>query len=246
MKYKLTACVLFVGMLSGCGAVFVGDYIAGRASLENQNISDQDYQDLRSGRILDVKRRYEALAPDQRTPQQTSLLCDIYLKLQDIPQAAACNTSLAKVLTINSDPKLRARSHSRLAQIAFAKQKYTEAANELVEASKLLRDTDESVKTNEPVSIKDDGILYLMALINARTGEINSRPEDIAAAQATAVTFAKQFNPRSVFYAATIFAAIRDFDAAIKLLQDPGLLNKLVPREPSRLKPFFRMVFCKS
>jgi len=183
--------------LSGCGSgIHAVNYAASRSALETtRNISDQDVDDLRAGRLVAIRDRYVNLPAERRSVEQLALLCDVQLKLQEFGRAQLCNEALAATAVQRGDAGLRAKAQGRRALFALSQQRYAEVAA-------LLAGDD------------SEGTRYVRALAQARLGQTGP-------AQETALAFSRQYKPRPVFYAASLHAASGDCRQALRLLEDP-------------------------
>jgi CHAT domain-containing protein len=194
--FRLVLTLSIIVMLCGCGSgVHAVNYMISRSALSSKNISSLDYEDLRSGRLLEIRSRYEAVTLQHRSIEQQALLCDIYLKLQDFDQAQRCRGQLEADADRRNDVKWKTFSNGGRAIFALAQRRYQEAADRL-------KDTD------------GDGSRYLKALAHARLGDKDE-------ANDTAAAFSRQFGPKPVYYAASLYAAMGNCPRALHLLEDP-------------------------
>ena len=193
----LLTLLLGVLPLAGCGSgIQAVNYATSRSALEaTRNISDQDVEDLRAGRLIAIRDRYDAVAAERRSVEQLSLLCDVRLKLQEFGRAQLCNETLAAEAARRGDEALRAKAKGRRALFALAQHRYADAAAEL--------------QGND-----GEGARYVRALAQARQGQTE-------AAREVALAFSRQYKPRPVFYAASLYAAAGDCRQALRLLEDP-------------------------
>lgn len=183
--------------LSGCGGgVMAVNYVASQSALKaSANLSDTDLADLRDGRLTALRERYDHVPPDRLGDGQLSLLCDVRLKLQDFGRAQLCNETLAVRAARNGDAALIGKVRGRRALFALAQQRYGDAVAEL--------------EGNQ-----SEGGRYVRALAQARLGKTTE-------ARDAAALLAKQFKPRPVFYAASLYAAAGDCGQSLRLLEDP-------------------------
>ena len=183
--------------LSGCGGgVMAVNYVASQSELKaSANLSDGDLADLRDGRLTALRERYDRVPADRLSDGQLSLLCDVRLKLQDFGRAQLCNETLAVRAARNGDAALIGKVRGRRALFALAQQRYGDAVAEL--------------EGNQ-----SEGGRYVRALAQARLGKT-------AEARDAAALLAKQFKPRPVFYAASLYAAAGDCGQSLRLLEDP-------------------------
>ncbi|GLR81957.1 CHAT domain-containing protein (plasmid) [Azospirillum oryzae] len=183
--------------LSGCGGgVMAVNYIASQSELKaSANLSDTDLADLRDGRLTALRERYDHVPADRLSDGQLSLLCDVRLKLQDFGRAQLCNETLAVRAARNGDAALIGKVRGRRALFALAQQRYGDAVAEL--------------EGNQ-----NEGARYVRALAQARLGK-TAETRDAAA------LLGRQFKPRPVFYAASLYAAAGDCGQSLRLLEDP-------------------------
>ncbi|AWB08024.1 hypothetical protein A6A40_23540 (plasmid) [Azospirillum humicireducens] len=213
--------------LSGCGGgVMAVNYVASQSELKaSANLSDGDLADLRDGRLTALRERYDQVPADRLSDGQLSLLCDVRLKLQDFGRAQLCNETLAVRAARNGDAALIGKVRGRRALFALAQQRYGDAVAEL--------------EGNQ-----SEGARYVRALAQARLGKT-------AEARDAAALLGKQFKPRPVFYAASLYAAAGDCGQSLRLLEDPerrlladyGLtaLSERADAGPSKNKAPFRL-----
>ena len=182
---------LVLAQLAACGtAVNVADYALSRSTVEGATgVSGFDLEDLRSGRIDQVRARYSSRDPSSLSQQQLALFCDILAKYRDFGRATACLD--AYETRFGRSPAVAGKR----ALIALA-----------------LGDPGAAASFTAPGD--DSGSRYVHALAEARLGQTG-------AARAAADQFARRFEPKTVFYAASLYSAVGDNEAAWRTLDDP-------------------------
>lgn len=188
---RYTVVGLSLLLLFGCGTVVnVADYAVSRSTIGGATrISDADLDDLRSGRIEQVRVRYSSRPPASLSLPQLGLLCDVLAKYRDFDRALAC---------LNQYESRAGRSaalNGKRALIALALGDPSRAAE----------------LTSSPT---DAGSRYVHALAQARMGQVEP-------VRATADQLATQFDPKLIYYAASLYSAIGDNVAALHILEDP-------------------------
>ena len=158
-------------------------------------IAQQDLTDLRNGRLLAVRERYE---DRQKTRQpelndrELALLCDIYVKHVSISEARDCLDKLEKTA---SGAKIADSINGKRALIHYLLGEYEQAA---------ARSKD----------LTSDGGRYVYALSRVKLGD--NQPALNAAAD-----WALSYQPPQVFLAANLFLATKQYDKVLETLQDP-------------------------
>jgi len=203
MRYKLTVAALAVACLclSGCAAVYVANQVAARAG---SDIDATDRAAIDAGNLGVVRDRYESQSPNTLTVSQLTLLCDIYLKYQELGLAGDCLDRVAD--RVASAPGGRSGTIGRAlpgkrALLALALGQHRVAVG--------LVGGDNSVGAN-----------YVRALAAIQSGT----PRDAAA---IAGRFRHDDRPATLYYAASIYAGTGDFQSSLQVLEDPrGRLMK--------------------
>jgi hypothetical protein len=194
------ACLL---ALAGCGAVVmtIEHPVSLAVSQAGSKLSDTDIDDLRSGRIDKVRDRLEQKPTEQLSITQLALYCDILAKYREFVAARTCLDTYER----RGGPEIVAGAVAgKRAVLALA----------LGDPATAARLTEQG---------RSDGAVYMHALAEARLGNAGSS----AAARATADVFAKQGKPTLVYYAVSLYSALGDNAAALRLLREPerGLLR---------------------
>ncbi|MSP03123.1 MAG: CHAT domain-containing protein [Acetobacteraceae bacterium] len=197
MRFRLVLAAILVACvgLGGCAAVFVANQVVARAS---SDIDATDRAAIEAGNIGLVRDRYEGQAASTLSLSQLALLCDIYLKYQELGKAGDCLDSVSdRIATTGgarSGPIGRALPGKR-AMLALA-------LGQPRVALRLIGNED---------SI---GAKYVRALASIQS----LKP-------ATATTIAGQLRrydePAPLYYAASLYAALGDYASAREVLENP-------------------------
>ena len=160
-------------------------------------IARQDLADLRNGKLLDVRTRYE---DRQKTDQpelklndrEQALLCDIYVKHVSISEARDCLDKLEKTA---SGAKSADSINGKRALIHYLLGEYDQAA---------ARSKD----------LTSDGGRYVYALARVKQGD--NQP-----ALKAARGWELSYQPPLVYLAANLYLATERYDKVLETLQDP-------------------------
>jgi CHAT domain-containing protein len=184
---------------SGLGnAIKVVAHESGYEKLSEDGLSQSDLEDLASGRLFEVRSRYESKPQEQLTSTQLRLLCDLLISFSHISKAAECLDSLEdRVVGTGgaSENELSALA-GRKALISIAAGQYAQAAN-------------------QSANLSSNSGRYINALASARLGR-----ESEARATAEHLSQGLSF-PRRVFFSANIWVSLGRCDKALDLLINP-------------------------
>jgi len=153
-------------------------------------IGQQDLEDLRTGRLLAVRDRYEERQTNLND-RELALLCDIYVKHVSISEAHAC---LDKLEQRSGGANITDSINGKRALIDYLLGEYEQAADRSKE-------------------ITSDGGRYVYALSRVQLGD--NQPAIDAAAK-----WALSYQPPQVFLAANLFLATKQYDKVLETLQD--------------------------
>src|SRR5690242_12299000 len=95
--------IMLLGLLttiSACSGVYVANQVAARAG---SGLDSQDRDDIDAGNIGAVRDRYGAFPVRKLPLRQHALLCDIYLKYQELGRAGECLDAVAARLATEPD-----------------------------------------------------------------------------------------------------------------------------------------------
>ncbi len=146
-------------------------------------IEPQDLEDLRNGRLLAVRDRYETRQPSL-TPQELALLCDIYVKYVSIAEARACLDKLATVGGAN----LANAVNGKRALIDYLLGEYEQAAD-------------------RAQNLTSDGGRYISALSRVQLGN-NTPALDLAATWALSYQPPQVFLAANLFLATKQYSRV--------------------------------------
>lgn len=176
------------------------DYKIGQSRLaDSEGIDQEDLKDLEAGRLLQVKRRYEAKPQDSLSLAQLRLLCDLQIGFGHVAAAGVCLEKLlvrVKQEDVDGDPKPVSAVLGRIALLNLTAARFSEAAKLSAE-------------------MQSDGGRYIYALASAKSG-------NTAAAERVAEEFARgYFFPRHAFFAATIWLTLNQCNKSLDVLLSP-------------------------
>jgi len=187
----LAACLC----LSGCAAVYVANQVTARAT---SDIDATDRAAIEAGNLGAVRDRYESQSPTSLSISQLALLCDIYLKYQELGLAGDCLDRVAERVATSPGGRTGTIGHAlpgKRALLALALGQ-PRVANSLL-------GSDDSI-----------GARYVRALADAQTG-------NTSAAAAIAGQLRHYDEPAPLYYAASLYAGIGEFAEARRVLEDP-------------------------
>ncbi len=158
-----------------------------------------DRADLDAGNLAAFRDRYEQVPPDKLPLHELALLCDVLLKYQDLGGALDCIDQIDQRATV--DPAVRASDIGRA--VPGKKAVLALAIGRPEQAEQL------------STGLTTPGGRYVHALAALRAGRSDE-------ARATADQLRRGFEPGPVFDAASLYAALGNFPAALAVLENPA------------------------
>jgi CHAT domain-containing protein len=194
IKSSTTATLILLSCLSlslgACSAIH------GLVAHGTVGIRQRDLEDLRNGKLLAVRERYEDRQKTRQpelTNRELALLCDIYVKHVSISEARACLDKLEEKTA--GDAKIADAINGKRALIDYLLGEYEKAAA-------------------RSEYLTSDGGRYVYALSRVQLG--NNQPALDAAAK-----WALSYQPPQVYLAANLYLATKQYKKALETLQDP-------------------------
>lgn len=161
--------------------------------LPNHDLESEDFANLKSGKLLMVKDRFEKRGHSNLNDAELSVLCDIYIKYVVIYKARICLEDLEQRTMHHRDSENETVSGKK-ALIAL-----------------MLGDTESAKLLTKDASRY--GSRYVNALAQTMAGNIQPASE-------LAENWAYSFTPQTKFLAASLFVAVEDYQQALNVLLD--------------------------